>query len=90
MSKGPYVPDVPSGSVTMAIKALAAGNAHQEQQKMALAWIINDLCRTYDLSYRPESDRDTAFAEGKRFVGLMLLHEIKIDLNRSVDNVTKE
>jgi len=86
----PYIPVPPSASVTMAIKALAAGNAHGEQQMMALIWIINELCGTYDLSYRPASDRDTAFAEGKRFVGLQLVLETKINLNRRADNVPKE
>ena len=82
----PYKPLAPSKSVTMAIKALAEGTAAPDQQQMALSWIINELCATYDLSYRPDSDRDTIFAEGKRFVGLQLVLETKINLNRRVDN----
>lgn len=63
---------------TNAIKALAAGNANEGQQKRAIDWIINKLCGTYDLSYRPDSDRDTAFAEGKRFVGTQLVKQMKL------------
>lgn len=68
----PYDPD---GADTMAIKALAAGKASEGQQKRALDWIIKTLCGTYDLSFRPgpDGERDTAFAEGKRHVGLQLV-----------------
>lgn len=65
---------------TYAIKALASGVANEGQQKRALEWIINTLCATYDLSYRPGSDRDTAFAEGKRHVGLQLVKQVKLIL----------
>jgi len=62
----------------MAIKAIAAGTANDEQQKRAMSWIINTLCGTYDLSYRPNSERDTCLAEGKRLVGLALVKEINM------------
>lgn len=63
-----------------AIKALAAGKASEGQQQRALGWIVNILCGTYDLSYRPESDRNTTFAEGKRHVGNQLVKMTKIVL----------
>lgn len=56
-----------------AVQALRRGDATPDQQKRALAWIIESAAGTYDLSYRPDSDRDTAFAEGRRFVGLQLV-----------------
>ena len=67
---------------TYAIKALAAGVANEGQQKRALEWIINTLCGTYDMSFRPgaEGDRDTTFAEGRRYVGLQLVKQIKLVL----------
>ena len=75
----PYAyPQVPQ-HITLALKGLATGTANDGQQKAALKWVIEELCRTYDLSYRPSSDRDTVFAEGKRFVGLMLVREINLD-----------
>ena len=62
-----------------AVKGLAAGTASPEQQQRALKWIIEYVCTTYDLSYRPNSDRDTAFAEGRRFVGLQLVKALHLD-----------
>ena len=63
-----------------ALQALAAGTATAEQQQAALKWIIETACGTYDLSYRPGSDRDTVFAEGKRFVGLQIVKLVKLNL----------
>ena len=71
----PYDDD---GLITMAIKALAAGNANQDQQRRALDWIVRVLCGTYDLSFRPDSERATAFAEGKRHVGLQIIKHTKL------------
>lgn len=64
-----------------ALKGLAAGTASPEQQQRALKWIIEAACGTYELSYRPESDRDTAFAEGRRFVGLQIVKALHYDLS---------
>lgn len=62
----------------MAIKALEAGNANEGQQKLALNWVINVLCGTYDQSFHPDGDRATTFAEGKRWVGNQIVKEVKI------------
>ncbi len=64
-----------------AIKGLAAGTASPEQQQRALKWIIESVCATYELSYRPTGDRDTAFAEGRRFVGLQLVKALHLDVS---------
>lgn len=64
-----------------AIKALAAGIANEGQQKAALSMIINRLCGTYDLSFRPgglAGVRAADFAEGKRHVGNQLVRLTKI------------
>lgn len=66
------------GDIT-ALQALAAGTADAAQQKRALDWIIREACRTYDLSYRPESDRDTTFSEGRRFVGLQVVKALHLN-----------
>lgn len=63
-----------------AIQALSRGDADPEQQRRALRFIVDKLCRTYDLSFRPSGDRETVFAEGSRFVGLQLVKLIKINL----------
>lgn len=78
LSRDPCVPPAAPKHITLALKALSHGNANEHQQRNALKWIVTDLCRTYDLSYRPSSDRDTVFAEGKRFVGLQIVQEINL------------
>lgn len=62
-----------------AFQALARGDASEHQQKRALEYLVNTLCGTYDLSYRPSGDRDTAFAEGRRFVGLQVVKLLKLN-----------
>lgn len=65
-----------------AIQALARGDASPDQQRRALDFIVQKLARTYDLSFRPSGDRDTAFAEGSRWVGLQLVKLINLNLSR--------
>lgn len=79
----PGEPWKPSGYDDMdvaAFKALAAGVANEGQQKRALDWIIRKAAHAYDLSYRPgpNGDRDTAFAEGARNVGLEIVKLINM------------
>lgn len=69
----------------MAIKSLASGTASDSQQKAALRWIVETLCETYGLSYRPASDRDTVFAEGKRHVGMQIVKQINLVMKPSND-----
>lgn len=63
-----------------AIQALLRGEALPHQQQRALAYIIEKVCGTYDMSFRPTSERDTCFAEGKRFVGTQLVKLTKVNL----------
>lgn len=69
-----------------AIQALARGEAQPHQQINALKWIVEKVCKTYDLSYRPDSDRDTTFAEGKRFVGTQIVKATKINIAKLKDD----
>lgn len=60
----------------VALQAAWNGEATGEQQKRALRAIVRQIAQAGDLSYRPDGmggERDTAFAEGKRFVGLAIL-----------------
>ena len=68
-----------------AVKAVWAGTANERQQRRALEWILNNVCSTYDLSFRPDSQRVTDFAEGKRFVGLQIVKAVKLDLSKLPD-----
>lgn len=67
-----------------AVKGVATGTASAEQQRRCIQWIINTLCGTYDMSYRPGGDdgrRDSDFAEGARSVGNQLVKLVNIDLS---------
>lgn len=66
------------------IQALNRGDATPEQQRNALKFIIEIVAGTYDMSFRPESERDTCFAEGRRYTGLTLVKLLKIIPNRLV------
>lgn len=74
---GPHIPKAVPAKITYAIKALAAGTANDQQQMMALDWIIH-LTGYYDLSFRPDSTRLSDFAEGKRYIGAQLVKEVNI------------
>lgn len=69
----PYKPVPYEPADVLAVQALAAGTASEDQQKRFIKWLVYQACGTYDLSYRPESVRDTDFAEGRRFVGLQVV-----------------
>ncbi|MGH2621640.1 MAG: hypothetical protein ACRDHG_13895 [Anaerolineales bacterium] len=61
-----------------ALKQLSIGKANEYQQRMALTCIVTKFAGAYDMSYRPgpDGDRDTIFAEGKRFVGSRIMEAI--------------
>ncbi len=64
-----------------ALKALALGKASEGQQVRALKWILEQACQTYELSFRSDADggdRETAFAEGKRHVGMQIVKLINL------------
>ena len=63
-----------------ALQALARGTATEEQQRRALQYVIENICGTYDMSFRSGRPDDSAFAEGKRFVGLQIVKLLKLNL----------
>jgi hypothetical protein len=74
----PRMPEYWEPADAQAIQAVVRGDATDYQQQRAMSFIVNKLCHTYDLSYRPVP-QDTAFAEGRRFVGLQLVKLININ-----------
>ena len=81
----PWRPPAYESADVSAIQALARGNASMDQQKRALAWIIESAAGTYEMSYRPgagEGDRDTVFAEGRRFVGNQVVKMTKLKIGK--------
>lgn len=51
-----------------AIKAIYAGDASKEQMHTFLGWMAK-ATGINELEFRPDSERATTFASGKRFVG---------------------
>jgi hypothetical protein len=63
-----------------ALRALRAGTASEDQQRRALDWILLKACRVGDLPWE-ETDRETAFAIGRMFVGKEIGHLLICDLS---------
>ncbi len=60
-----------------AVRAWVNGHATEEQQKLSAAYVIEKICRTYAVSFHPNSDRLTSFAEGMRRVGQVIVYMAK-------------
>lgn len=63
-----------------ALQALERGEADSDQQKRALAWVVNVASMTYQPTFMPDT-HESAFAEGRRFVGLQTVKLLKVSLN---------
>ncbi len=56
--------------IAMAWKAISEGAASGAQQKLALHDLLFNVCRLREQSHVPEKPGETAFNEGRRYVGL--------------------
>jgi len=67
-----------------AIQAVSRGEANADQQLRALEYILEMLCDRNGMSYRPGPDgaRETAFAEGRRFVGNQIFKLTNLPLSK--------
>jgi hypothetical protein len=77
----PYIPAPYNPQVTAAVKAMEAGQASGAQQQLFLHWLVHNVSGAYDLSYRPGGEdgrRDSDFAEGKRFVGMQVVKQLRL------------
>lgn len=94
LPKEPWLPPSYDKADAYAIKALAAGTANEAQQQRAFKWITNIAAGIDDLSFRPGPDGSylTAFAEGRRFVGLQIykLKEISSELLEQPEQKSKQ
>lgn len=66
--------------IVYALHGLADGNASPQQQKKVLEWIINEASRAYVQPYQADSDRNTAFACGRAFVGQQIIGILKVPM----------
>lgn len=64
----PYAVVVQAG-----LKAMMAGNASPNQQQAVFDWLVKDAAGIGTQSFRTDP-METAFAEGRRFVGIQILH----------------
>lgn len=69
-------------SDSYAIQALARGEATEAQQLQAFKCIVEEICGTYEMTFDPESERKTAFNEGSRHVGRVLVGIVKMNLGK--------
>lgn len=81
----PWLPTEYSDEDVGALKALARGDCPEHQQRRAMKFIVEQLCGVYDLEFRPgpEGDRESAFAGGKRWVGLQIVKMVNLPSKRS-------
>lgn len=79
--KPAWLPADYSFADVVAVQAVARGDASPDQQRRALDWVINTAAGAYEISYRSDrdgGDRETAFAEGRRFVGLQVVKLVNL------------
>ncbi|HJQ56755.1 MAG TPA: hypothetical protein VJ890_07605 [Vineibacter sp.] len=86
--RDPAAPAAYDDADVVAIQALVTGTADAAQQQRALRWIVERAADTYGLSYRGGDAAATAFAEGKRCVGLQIvkLSKLRLDKLRAADS----
>lgn len=79
LALGPYIPAAYEPPDAFAFQALQRGEASPDQQRRALDWFIKQGAGTYEFHYYP-SDRDTAFALGRAFVGQQVVKLLTLNL----------
>lgn len=89
--KAPPYFDVAWGAAdAAALQALRRKEATPDQQARALDWIIQNCAKTYDVTFQPDSDRASAFAEGRRFVGLKIVELLGVSVRDLIQQDTGE
>ena len=65
-----------------ALQALSKGEADPHQQQLALKVIVNKISRSHDQLYLPTSFSDTAFLNGRAFVGQKIMMHLGIAISK--------
>jgi hypothetical protein len=68
-----------------AIKALNKGEATEHQQRLALSTICNKFSRSQDGLYIPGTFDETAFLNGRAFVGQKILKIINLPIGKLIN-----
>ena len=88
-ASAPWMPVTYKKADVAALQAMRRGEANADQQIRAMEFILDTICDRNGMSYRPgglEGDRDTALAEGRRFVGNQIVKLTKLPLSKIKDN----
>lgn len=64
-----------------ALKSLRNGVATEAEQLLALDYILNTLCNKFGNQFYP-TERETNFAQGRKFVGDQIVGAINVPLNQ--------
>ena len=75
----------PTESEHSALKSLHKGDATEYQQQLALKYIVNSLSRAQDALYIPDSFDETAFLNGRAFVGQNILKLLNVPVGTYQD-----
>ena len=78
-----YAPAPYEPADVTAIQALHRGEADEFQQQRAIKWLIEAAAGTYQFHYYP-SDRETAFALGRAFVGQQIVKLLRLNASSLV------
>ncbi len=81
---GPWLPAKYGKPDVVAFKAMRAGNASADQQQRVMDFILIAICQRDGMSFRPgpDGDRETAFAEGKRYVANQIMKLMTMPLSQ--------
>jgi hypothetical protein len=78
----PFECPEPTEHEIYALRALYRGEATDEQQRLALALIVNKFARTHDLLICPGSPEGTGVMNGRAFVGMRILKYINLPVGK--------
>lgn len=81
-SNKPFKPMEYTKAQSHVFKALSKGEATEQQQKDAVAFLINDLCKTYDSAFHPVEPRWQDFKLGMQHIG----QQVRFLINSSMEN----
>ena len=87
-SSAPWKPVKYVKADVAAIQAMKRGEATADQQIRAIEYIVGTISDRNGMSFRPgpDGDRDTAFAEGRRFVGNQIVKLTNLPMSKIKDD----
>ena len=78
-----------TSDIAYAVRGLNAGEATPHQQALALRWIIEEVSKYSDLSFR-DNTKHQDFAEGKRYVGHQIIRVLNMNNQKIAEMKAQE